>query len=61
MYPYAYEFEWNRECVYRYDWFAYEDLNVSSLGVHVCLYYPKVVECMYMSITERYDVETCTV
>jgi hypothetical protein len=26
------------------------------LNVHVCLCSPKVVECLYMSITELYDI-----
>jgi len=31
---------------------------VSCIDVHVCLCFPEVMECMYTSTTETYDVET---
>jgi hypothetical protein len=34
---------------------------VSCLDVYVCLYFPKVVVCLYMSIAEIYDIQTCMI
>jgi hypothetical protein len=41
MFLYTYEFEWNKACVYRYDRFAYEDLNGFLLRCTCMLVLPK--------------------
>jgi hypothetical protein len=52
MYQYAYEFEWNKTCVYYYGWFAYDDLYSCTLKSAYMLVLSEVMECFHVSITK---------
>jgi hypothetical protein len=51
MFRYTYEFEWNKACVYRYDWFAYEDLNGFLLRCTYMIVLPK--SCRVLVYSDR--------